>query len=395
MKIPSVNFIFDRRHTASDNKKGYVELRVTYNSKQKFIATGISCYPGQWNKKGECLVNTTDSTELNAIIVTMRQKVLKVIGEMVKDGNIDLNAIPILLKQKDVDITFLDYFYKRMKAKQVTEHTHRSYVTAYNKVYEFGKIKFFSDITQKNIRDFSEWLHLYIWKEKDRFGNDVVRSYSQASIYKITSNLSLFISDAVVDGYLKENPYVTKKMNENKGETRINEFLTAKEVRMVELSTMPTKSLSEAQDLFLLQCYTGLAYIDLMTYDFTKHRKSTAMELCTGKRHKTGVEFHFVMTQKARDILKRYKYVVPKLPNQKYNVKLKLVADASGLDKPLTSHMGRRTAGSIWLNSGIPIEVVSKCLGHSSINMTQRAYAKILDKTIMDAFKKAKKGSET
>jgi integrase len=70
------------------------------------------------------------------------------------------------------------------------------------------------------------------------------------------------------------------------------------------------------------------------------------------------------------------------------------MADAAGINKPITSHMGRRTAGSIWLNMGIPIDVVAKCLGHQSIQVTQRAYAKILDTTVVDAFRKVNEKRE-
>jgi integrase len=391
MKIPTINYVYDRRHVANSDRKGNVDMVITYNRERKYISTGVQCLPHQWtgDRKGSVYVKGTGAdVEMNQILLTMYQKAYKIISGMVESGNVDISAIPTLLKAQNVDMTFLDYIRKRMEERNVTEHTHRSYVTMYNKVSEFGKIRFFSDVTQKNIRDLSEWLHSYSWTEKDKFGKDVRKTYSQASIYKITSNLSVFISDAVVDGYLKENPYVSKRMNEDKGKTRIDEFLTAEQVRMIEDATMPTQSLSEARDLFLVQCYTGLAYVDLMSYDFTIHKGGKDKELCTGIRHKTGVEFHFVMTDKCRSLLKRYKYVLPKLPNQKYNVKLKMVADAAKLDISLTSHMGRRTAGSLWLNSGIPMEVVSKCLGHSSVSMTQRAYAKVLDKTIIEAFKK-------
>lgn len=387
MKIPKVNFIFDRRKTANKNRKGSIELRVTYDSKQKFSATGVMCYPNQWNKRNECVVNTVDAQELNTILINIRQKTMQIINSMSETGKFDINAIPTLLKQKTVTMTFIDYVYRRIQKKKVVDNTHKTYMTMYNKLVEYDKIKYFSDITQKNIRDFSEWLHAYTWEEKDRYGNKVKRSYSQASIYKITSNLSLFISDAVVDGYINENPYVTKRMNESKGGTRIDEYLTIDEVAKIEQSTMPTNSLGEARDLFLLQCYTGLSYADLMTYDYTTIKDTTGMVLCTGKRVKTGVEYAFVVTDKTRELLAKYGYRMPKLPNQKYNVKLKLVADAAGIDRNLTSHMGRRTAGSVWLNSGIPIEVVSKCLGHSSVIMTQKAYAKILDTTILEAFK--------
>ena len=396
MNIPQIKFVFDRKNRATDTRKGTIDMRITYNRKKKFIATGVRCYPGHWSDKDESLIKgkAMDADEANAILIKLRKRILSIIGSMIDRDSIDINAIPMLIRQDSVDISFIDYIYKRIKAKKVTDHTVKSYNTMLNKLEEYGKIRFFSDITQKNIRDFSEWLHGYSVKSTDRFGNEVGRNYSQATIYKITSNLSLFISDAVVDGYVKENPYVSKRMGEKKGNTRIDQYLTTDEVAAIENAEMPTRSLDEARDLFLLQCYTGLAYIDLMTFDFTKYKNVDEDELCTGKRHKTGVEFHFVLTEASRKILGKYGFMIPKLPNQKYNVKLKLVADAAKIDKPITSHMGRRTAGSVWLNSGIPVEIVSKCLGHSSIAMTQRAYAKILDKTIVDAFRKLKE-SET
>lgn len=383
---PQLKFIFDRKKKATSDKKGVVELRITYQRKSQYMTTGIKCYPHQWDDKKNC-VKGLNAIELNHILMKIQTKALKIIGDMIDSDKIDISAIPKLLNNQGVDMTFTDYVFKRIESKKVVENTHKTYVTMYNKLVEYGRIKYFSDITQKNIRDFSEWLHAYSWKQKDKYGREETRTYSQASIYKITSNLSLFINDAVVDGYLNENPYVTKRMNESKGGTRIDEYLTIEEVGKVEKATMPTHSLGEARDLFLLQCYTGLSYADLMTYDYTTIKDTTGMVLCTGKRVKTGVEYAFVVTDKTRELLDKYDYHMPKLPNQKYNVKLKLVADAAGIDRNLTSHMGRRTAGSVWLNSGIPIEVVSKCLGHSSVLMTQKAYAKILDTTILEAFK--------
>ena len=397
MKIPTISFVYDRRHVATGGKQGGVDMVVTYDRSRKFMSTGVRCLPHQWKndaKRGIYVKGTGADVEMNGILLGMYQKAFKIVSRMVEEQRVDISAIPSLMKAQNADITFLEYIMKRMETKKVAENTHKSYVTMYNKVAEFGRIKFFTDITQKNIRDFSEWLHAYTWNEIDRYGRKVKRTYSQATIYKIMSNLSLFISDAVVDEFVHENPYVTKRMGESKGDTRIDEFLTADQVRMVENAEMPTKSLSEARDLFLVQCYTGLAYCDLMSYDFRKHKNGKEYELCKGKRIKTGVEFTFMMTNKCREILKRYNYALPKLPNQKYNIKLKLIADAAGLDMNLTTHMGRRTAGSVWLNSGVPIEVVQRALGHSSVTITQRAYAKILDTTVEDAFRSLAAGTE-
>lgn len=388
MNIPKIKFVFDRKHISSTKKQGKIDLRITYIKTQKFISTGLSVLPKQWNDKEQQVRNHDDAMEYNAILTSMRKNAIKVVMQMVDKGEIDISAIPHLMKQKGVSITFLEYIMQRMDAKKVSYHTHKSYITMYNKVCEFGKIKFFSDITVKNIRDFGEWLHSYIRTERDTTGNEIKKSYSQASIYKITSNLSLFISDAVIDGYVSENPYITKRLNENKGNTRIDQYLLPEEVVKIEQTEMPTSAVAKSRDLFLLQCYTGLAYIDLMTFDFTSI-KNNADQLCQGKRHKTGTEFIFVLTAKARKILVKYDYKMPMLSNQKYNAHLKIMADAVGIDKHITTHMGRRTAGSIWLNSGIPIDVVAKCLGHQSIQVTQRAYAKILDTTVKKAFEKA------
>lgn len=391
MKIPTISFVFDRRKTAVGGRSGSVEMVIVYRGQRKFVSTGVSVLPHQWKddkRRNIYIKGTGADVELNDILLTMYTKAYRIVSGMVEKGRVDISAIPALLTAQSVEMTFLDYILDRMEKRNVSEYTHKSYVTLYNKLSEYGKIRFFGDITQKSVRDLSEWLHSYTWKEKDKHGNSVTRRYSQASIYKLMSNFSLFVNDAVVDGYVTENPYVVKRMYENKGGTRIDEYLTKDEVKKLTKAKMPTRSLCEARDLFLVQCYTGLAYADLMTYDFTKHRTGKKKELCTGSRHKTGVEFHFVMTDKCRGLLEKYGYTLPKLPNQKYNVRLKMVAEAAKIGKNLTSHMGRRTAGYLWLNGGIPVEVVSKCLGHSSIAMTQRAYARILDKTIVDAFRR-------
>lgn len=393
MKIPTIRFVHARRGL-SKNGKGMVEMVITNDRKRVFISTGVSCYPHNWkgeNKKNIFVSGTGADMELNQILMAMFQKAYKAVAKMMESGRVDLSAIPKIIKQENVDMTFLDYILHRESQKNVVDYTKMSYKSFYNKLSEYGKIKHFTDITEKAIRDFDEWLHTYTWTEKDRFGNDVAKKYSQATIGSFHKNLKNFIADAVIDGYLSENVYVTKAIKIDKGKSRIDNFLTSEEIEKIETTTMPTRSLDEARDLLLLQIYTGLAYIDLMTYDFRKYKQVDGEMLCIGRRHKTGVEFAFVLLPQAVAILEKYDYCIPKLPNQKYNVKLKLVADACGIDKPITSHDGRRSCGYVLLNAGVPIEVVSRVLGHQSVKMTESAYAKVLNKTLVAAFAKVKK----
>ena len=103
MIIPQIKFVFDRMKRASNIKKGVIELRITFNRKQKFITTGVKCFPGEWDDAHES-IKSLSSQEANAMLMKVRKRALKIIGEMVDAENIDLNAIPSLIKQKDTDI---------------------------------------------------------------------------------------------------------------------------------------------------------------------------------------------------------------------------------------------------------------------------------------------------
>lgn len=382
MKIPTIQFIFDRKKIASFQKKGSVEMRITYNRIRKHLSTGVTCFPQQWDAVHECTINTTDAHYYNSILMERRSRATKLITQMVERGSIDLNEIAAGMKMKETDKTFIDYIYQRMREKQVADITKRAYHVFFARFAEFGKMTLFTDITEKGIRDWDEYLHAFRWTEKDRFGNDVERRYSQASIGAMHKNLKAFINDAMVDGYVHANPYTTKRIKIDKGTTRVERFLNTEELARLESKDMPTRNLCEARDLFLMQAYTGMAYIDLMSYDFTQLRESQDYSVHKGRRHKTGVEFSFVLLPKARALLERYDYVLPKTTNQQYNVRLKLVADAAGIDMALTTHDARRTCGYVMLNAGVSMAVVSRVLGHSSIRQTESAYARLLDKTI-------------
>lgn len=150
---------------------------------------------------------------------------------------------------------------------------------------------------------------------------------------------------------------------------------------------MPTRALVETRDLFVFACHTGLSFVDLMSFDAKQVVADGEISIYKGKRHKTGITFVCPITNKAKEILDKYNGHLPKLPNQKYNTRLKMVADAAGIEKPISSHWARRSAAMIWLNSGIPIDVVSRIIGHTNLRQTAE-YAHILDKTIIEEIKK-------
>ena len=105
-----------------------------------------------------------------------------------------------------------------------------------------------------------------------------------------------------------------------------------------------------------------------------------------GKRGKTGQEFAFMMLSGARRILEKYGGKLPMISNVKYNQYLKVVAQMAKIDKPISSHWARHTGATILLNDGgVDMEVVARILGHSSTKQTRQTYAKLLDKTVVEA----------
>lgn len=386
MKIPTIQFVFDRKKTATKTKKGIIEMRITYLRKRKYMTTGIKCFPSQWSQDRESVVNSTDAVHCNQVLLEMKKRAMKVIADMVDSGMVDLCAIPNLVRRPSATVSFIRYIAERGDKRNVSKDTKKHYKAFIGILTRYGKIVSFSDISEKSIRDFDEWLHTFSWKKRDRYGRWTEHRYTQSTIGGIHKRMKIFINDAVMDGYLKENPYLSRRIRIDKGETRIDKYLTTDELDRIKSATMPTGAVAEARDMFVFQCLTGLSYSDLMEFDFSTIHLEGEFMVYSSARKKTGVEFTFVLVPEAVEILEKYNYQLPTISNQKYNIKLKIVADAAGVDTELTSHVGRRTAGYIWLNGGIPIEVVAKCLGHTSVKTTEKAYARILDKTVVAAF---------
>jgi integrase len=155
------------------------------------------------------------------------------------------------------------------------------------------------------------------------------------------------------------------------------------------------------RDLFLIQCYTGLAFKDL--YDLTPENIQIGVDgdkWIFIKRGKTDTPCHIPILPIVEQILSKHTdhpiakkrgTLLPVFSNQKMNSYLKEIADKTGIHKQLTTHMARHTfATTVALSNGVPIETVSKMLGHRKIATTQ-IYGRILDQKISDDMKKLKK----
>jgi integrase/recombinase XerD len=199
-------------------------------------------------------------------------------------------------------------------------------------------------------------------------------------------------------GWMERDPFINFKAKRIKTERG---FLSLLELQEIEKKNFTIPRLQLVRDLFVFSCYTSLSYIDAINLSAENIRIGIDGELWIFyNREKTTKPIHIPLLPKALDIIEKYKdnqkailqgTVFPKISNQKLNSYLKEIADVCGIEKNLTFHIARHTfATTVTLSNGMPIETVSKLLGHSKIATTQ-IYAKVIERKVSDDMHRLRK----
>ena len=197
--------------------------------------------------------------------------------------------------------------------------------------------------------------------------------------------LNLGCGADIKEGYLNKNPYVDFKLTKTPS-TRT--FLTDEELGQITKNNLGgNKSLMMVRDIFIFSVYTGLRFEDAqrLTMDSVTKENKGKYSLRI-KQEKTEESLAIPLLKPALNIISKYdkspertvmNRVLPTFSNQKLNTYLKVIAELTGIKKNLTHHVARHTcATTILLSNEVPIEAVSKWLGHTNIKTTQ-LYAKI------------------
>ncbi len=355
-----------------------MEIRITYNKKQKYISTGVMLYPNQWN--GKKVINRPDCIAINKMLDKIWMSVIQAIYKMYDTGNIDIFSIPNMIKSHEENISLKDFLRKRMEVRTYGKsiNTINRYKRFLRFFHQWGDIKTFSDITEHNIIQYDKYLKSQKMKDCSKWTN-----YHRF--------LNSFIIDAIDAGLLKKNPYKWVSIDKGNNYNSLSKCLTPEEFHKLKSAKMPTECLERVRDLFVFQTYTCLSYTDLKDFNISKLIDINNMKVYIGNRGKNGQQFTIPMLKPAMDILAKYNNALPIISNVKYNEYLKVVAQASGIDKPISTHWARHTGATLLLNEGIDMRIVSKICGHSSTRITEMIYAKLLDETVVNAVKKLNK----
>ena len=215
------------------------------------------------------------------------------------------------------------------------------------------------------------------------------KALSNNTVMKHIQRLRKIVTLAYHMEWINRDPFVRWKMTYEKTN---REFLSEVELRNLENKVFISNRLDRVRDLFVFSCYTGISYVDIM--NLTPNHLVLGMDggnWIMTKRQKTNSTVKVPLLAQALDIVNKYKghpstavngSLLPVLSNEKLNVFLKEIANFVGIQKNLTFHMARHTfATTVTLSNGVPIETVSKLLGHSKIATTQ-IYARVLENKV-------------
>ncbi len=272
----------------------------------------------------------------------------------------------------------IEYFEKRVGVNRVAKSVH-TYRCAYEHVERFLLKRFrLSDIPFSALdRSFIDKFDLYLRTERQLAPNTIV-------LYM--SRLHTVINKAIAAGIITADPFAGYEPPRPERKRR---YLTREELRRLMITPLSVPRLYLVRDLFLFSCYTGISYGDMCR--LTAVNLETAEDGTTwikATREKTNVEFEIPLLDLPLHLIDKYRdttsdgKLLPIYGNAELNKGLKLLAAACGIDRKLTFHMARHTyATEITLSHGVPMETVSRMLGHSRVDTTQ-IYAQVTDNKI-------------
>lgn len=384
-------------YKSKTNKKGLcpIRCRITFNNKRKEFSTGLFVSPNNWNRKQQ-LVKPPEPDEkfVNTQLSLIRQK---------------LNQAFLFLQVKgspfDVMDIYLQYLGETPKDEMGVMEIYRIYCDRIKKLVGID----IKEVTYKKYLESGKHLGDYIkWKYKR---NDIqIKSLKEAFLddysYFLKTEKSLAISTlnkaiqrfrkvlkyAVSQEYLNKDPFIMYKPKSVKKKVI---FLSRKELTSLEEQVFEIERLDRIRDMFVFCCYTGLGFKEMATL-----KKEDVYTEFDGKpwihvrRQKTERVYKLPILKKAQEIIDKYhsesdEMVLPSITNQKFNAYLKEIANLCGIKKRLTHHIARKTfATTVLLYNNVPMEIVSKLLGHSKIQTTQKHYGHILDKSVSEQMRR-------
>ncbi len=359
-----------------------IYLRITVDGISKETSTKQKWDPNRWDQQTcRATGNKEDARAINFYLDSITNKILQFKAELIISSNAitTQRLLDFIQGKDDSRAKLLDEFQQHndeMKALVATGEyaigTHTRFVIAKRHVKEFIDFKYrSSDIEFRDLK--------YDFIKDYEFFLKTVKHCNNNTTLKHITYLRKMVMRAVHKDILQKDPFASFKGKRNKV---IKSPLSLEELTAIENYNFSTRRLRVIRDVFIFQCYTGLAYVDVFNLKHSDIKKGIDGKLWIIKtRQKTDSPFHVPLLPQAMRIIELYKNdlicqqrgtILPVASNQKMNEYLKEIAALCGLTCSLNTHKARRTFGStVTLANGVPIHVVKEMLGHSSVKQTE------------------------
>ena len=381
---------------ASKNGLLPIYQRITINGSRIELSTSRTVEKAKWNTAaGKVKGNSEEARLINSHLDLLKHNVYETEKWLLNNGH-EINAQTLKNKLTGIDenqrmllVIFEDHN-KRMNdlvGKEFSINTYKRYETALKHTREFLKSQYrvndiaISKVDIAFVNDFD----FYLRNNKNCNNNSTI---------KYIRNFGKIIKQSYVNGWLEKDPFLSYK-----GKVREVErvYLSQEEIETIINKELAIKRLELVRDMFVFSCFTGLAYIDV--FNLSKANIIIGIDgekWISTHRQKTESASKIPILAVTQQIIDKYQNhpqclsnnkLLPILSNQKMNAYLKELADLCNINKELTFHIARHTfATTVTLTNGVPIESVSKMLGHKDLRTTQH-YAKVIDKKVSEDMK--------
>jgi len=367
--------------------------RITINGQRFDVSTGLFVEEQKWSSEASKMKgNTEEARMFNGRLDMMRAIVYET------EKKLFMNQVEITFE------SFKNEFQgKKERARMlipIFQEHNRKIKELVGQEYAPGTLERY-ETSLKHTKNFLFWKYNLTDISIEKIDHAFIMEYefylrserkcANNTAVKYIKNFHKIINQCLSNGWLNKDPFsnYTAKVKEV-----VRDFLSEAEIEQMINKEFVSERLELVRDIFVFSCFTGLAYIDVkqLTLD------NIALGIDGDKwifknRQKTDTASKIPLLPMAKEIIDKYadhpvckneNRLLPILTNQKMNAYLKEIADVCEIKKELTFHIARHTfATTVTLSNGVPLETVSKMLGHTSLKTTQH-YAKILDKKISE-----------
>jgi integrase len=375
-----------------------VFVRITMNGQRSEFSLQRSVEENDWDsKKGKAKGKTKQNRELNHYLDTVltnlfiKKREMEELGKIITADTLRRSYLGLDEERKTLLTAFKEHNVQVRKLIGIdyAAGTAVKYESCYKQLNSFIKDKlgkkdvFFPEINPAFLKEFEVYLK-----------TDGNCNHNSAAKYLV--NLKKIIRIGLANGWLKINPYLGYNIKLTEVDV---DYLDEKELEMMMNHRFTIKRIEQVKDVYLFCCFTGMAFSDVKSFCKKDIVEQHGQPWIKKRRQKTKSWFHVPLLEPALRILSKYEdhpecikneVLLPVPSNQKMNAYLKEIADLLGIEKKLSTHTARHTfATTVTLLNQVSMEVVSKMLGHSSVNMTKR-YARVVDDLITKDIEKVK-----